>query len=118
MCILYVEDNDLVRNTIRETLELEGWTVEACADGWAGLKSIEGGEHYDLLLLDNHLPLVDGLELARRARQSEQHAKTPIVMISAGNIKGEARLAGVNEFLRKPEDIHLIVETVRRLLHA
>lgn len=94
------------------------WKVEACADGWAGLKSIEGREHYDLLLLDNDLPLVDGLELARRARQSEQHAKTPIVMISAGNIKGEARLAGVNEFLRKPEDTHLIVDTVRRLLHA
>jgi DNA-binding response OmpR family regulator len=40
MRILYVEDNDLIRNTIRETLELEGWKVEACADGWASLKKI------------------------------------------------------------------------------
>ncbi len=118
MHILYVEDNYLVRNTIRETLELEGWTVEACADGWAGLKKIESGEHYDLILLDNDLPLIDGLELARRARQSQQHASTPIVMVSAGNIKGEARLAGINEFLGKPEDTHLIVDTIRRLLHA
>lgn len=84
----------------------------------AELKKIESGEHYDLILLDNDLPLIDGLELARRARQSQQQASTPIVMVSAGNIKGEVRLAGINEFLRKPEDTHLIVDTVRRLLHA
>jgi len=66
--ILYVEDNELVRRAVEETLDLEGWAVKACVDGMAALKRIESKEHFDLLLLDNELPGVSGVELVRRAR--------------------------------------------------
>ncbi|HEX8130164.1 MAG TPA: response regulator [Pyrinomonadaceae bacterium] len=114
--ILLVEDTQMVADALRETLELEGWYVETCADGRAALARIEGGAHYDLLLLDNELPYMGGLELARRARRLEQRKQTPIIIISATECGQAARRAGADAFIRKPEGIGKIVETVARLL--
>ncbi|HEX8128278.1 MAG TPA: response regulator [Pyrinomonadaceae bacterium] len=114
--ILLVEDTQIVADAIRETLELEGWHVETCADGRAALSKIESGAHYDLLLLDNELPRMGGLELARRARRLKHLKQTPIIMISATECGSAARRAGADAFIRKPEGIGKIVETVARLL--
>jgi CheY-like chemotaxis protein len=114
--ILYVEDNPLVSGAVKGALEQEGWRVELCADGTAALEKIEGTEEYDLILLDYELPGLDGLELTRRARRLRHRLGTPVVMLSAGDLLVESRRAGVNEFLRKPEDIPRLADTVRRLL--
>ncbi|MDX6272025.1 MAG: hypothetical protein QOD28_3248 [Acidobacteriota bacterium] len=114
--ILLVEDTEIVADAVRETLEAEGWHVETCADGLAALRLIESGAHYDLLLLDNELPNVGGLELTRTARGLDHRKQTPIVMISASECGRAARRAGADAFIRKPEGIGLIVETVARLL--
>jgi CheY-like chemotaxis protein len=114
--ILLVEDTQIVADAVRETLEAEGWQVETCADGLAALTKIESGAHYDLLLLDNELPNMSGLELARRARGLDHRKQTPIIMISATECGSAARRAGADAFIRKPEGIGLIVETVARLL--
>ncbi len=114
--ILFVEDVELVADVIRELLELEGWQVETCADGLAGLAKIESGAHYDLLLLDNELPHVDGLELIRRARRLVHRKRTPIIMISATECGRDARRAGADAFIRKPEGIGRMVEIVAGLI--
>ena len=116
--ILYVEDFPPVRSIIRETLELEGWRVEVCEEGTSARREIEGGIHYDLLLLDEDLPGANGIELVRRARSLVHRRHTPIVMLSASDRQREARQAGANAFLKKPEGLLLIVETVRQLLTA
>jgi CheY-like chemotaxis protein len=66
--ILLVEDNKMALSVMRETLEPEGWRVDACEDSYAALLMIESGRRYDLLMLDNDLPGVSGHELIRRAR--------------------------------------------------
>jgi two-component system chemotaxis response regulator CheY len=116
LTILYVEDNKLVSDAVRETLEGEGWRVEMCADGYVALLLIKSARRYDLLLLDNELPNVSGLELARRARELSHRKATPIIMLSASEGVRDAFLAGADTFLRKPQDIGKIVETVARLL--
>jgi two-component system chemotaxis response regulator CheY len=117
--ILYVEDNELVLHGVKDTLELEdGWRVDACTDGAAALAKLESSAHYDLLLFDNELPGVDGLTLIRRARELPHRRHTPIAMLSASRIEAEARRAGADEFLRKPDDIMNITEHVRRLLNV
>ncbi len=116
--ILCVEDNELVLQSLKDALELEeGWRVDACADGTTALSKIESDEHYDLLLIDNELPGVDGLTLIRRARDLPHRQQIPIAMLSASGIETDARRAGADEFLRKPEAITIIVEHVRRLLN-
>jgi CheY-like chemotaxis protein len=114
--ILYVEDNKLVAEAVRDLLEGEGWSVESCSDGNAALNRLAGGIAYDLLLLDNDLPGVSGLELARYARNLHPYRTTPIIMLSAGDHERDARRAGADEFLLKPEGVSRLVEVVGRLL--
>ncbi|HEX8128899.1 MAG TPA: response regulator [Pyrinomonadaceae bacterium] len=114
--ILLVEDSKFVSDAVRETLEAEGWWVETCADGCVAALLIASEAHFDLLLLDNELPHVTGLELTQRARGLAHRKRTPIIMLSASECRGDARRAGANEFLRKPQDIGKIVETIARLL--
>jgi CheY-like chemotaxis protein len=116
LTILYVEDNQFVAEAVKETLEGEGWRVESCADGYVALLLIKSERHYDLLLLDNELPNVNGLELTRRARELPHRKQTPIIMLSASEGVRDAFLAGANMFLRKPQDISKVVETIKRLL--
>lgn len=114
--ILYVEDSKYVADAVKDTLELEGWRVEMCADGYVAWLLIKSARRYDLILLDNELPNVSGLELTRRARELPHRKQTPIIMLSASEGVRDALLAGADVFLRKPQDIGKIVETVARLL--
>lgn len=116
--ILLIEDNKLVLNVVRDTLALEGMEAEACEDGVTALRKLEGDDQYDLIITDNDLPGVSGLELIRHARRLPHRQHTSIIMLSSGLWQVEARRAGADAFLRKPEDIGAVVETVRRLLHT
>jgi two-component system, chemotaxis family, chemotaxis protein CheY len=115
LTILYVEDHRLVADAVRDTLEAEGWRVVACVDGAAALTKIASGAHYDLLLTDNHLPHVDGLELVRYVRRLKHYSELPIIMFSAVDCRAEAEAAGVDVFLRKPDDIARLVPVIKSL---
>jgi CheY-like chemotaxis protein len=116
--ILFAEDNRVVADAIRDTLEFEGWRVRACLDGAEALGMIEGGERFDLLLLDEDLPGVSGLELTRRARSLPHRSETPVIIISATDRHAASREAGADEFLKKPQDILALVPTITRLLNV
>jgi two-component system chemotaxis response regulator CheY len=115
LTILYAEDNRFVAEAVRDLLEGEGWRVVLCPDGNSAMNRIAGGVRYDLLLFDNDLPGVSGLELARYARSLPAYRGTPIIMLSADESEREARGAGADLFLRKPDDIDALVGAVRRL---
>ncbi|MDT7809205.1 MAG: hypothetical protein QOJ70_3018, partial [Acidobacteriota bacterium] len=114
--ILHVEDDDIVAGLVEEMLKDEGWRVATLTDGAAALREIEGGAHYDLMIIDNCLPGVSGLELVYRARALEHRQQVPVIMLSASDIERDARRAGASIFLRKPEDVPVLAETVARLL--
>ncbi len=116
--VLHVEDNKVVADAVRETLETAGWEVETYADGAVGLTKIAGQTHYDLLLLDYDLPNVSGIELVRRARSVVHRQNTPIIVLAAALGEAEAREAGANKFLHKPEDIRTLVATISGLLSS
>jgi two-component system chemotaxis response regulator CheY len=114
--ILLVEDSDVVLRVVKKTLELEGWRVEVYEDGDQALRGLEGEERYDLIIADDDLPGVSGLELIRRARTLTHRRETPIIMFSSGPHRGEALGAGADEFLQKLEGIYAVRETVALLL--
>lgn len=113
--ILHVEDNQLVAAAIKSTLEAEGWYVESYDNGTTALRKLSGDAAYDLLLLDNHLPGVSGIELTQIARKLPHRRRMPIIMLSAIDCETDAWRAGVDAFLRKPEDVLSITETIARL---
>jgi CheY-like chemotaxis protein/tetratricopeptide (TPR) repeat protein len=114
--ILHVEDDRQVADVLRDTLEDEGWRVETCPDGLTAMRRLAGDTHYDLLLFDQGLPGASGLELVRAARRLPHRRRTPIVMLSAHDCEAEAWRAGVDAFLRKPEDIRSVTTMIARLL--
>jgi len=114
--ILHAEDDALVASAVREALRGEGWRVSTYADGPSALVEIEGPEHYDLLIIDKQLPGADGLELVERARELPHRQHVPVIVLSASDLEREARRAGASAFLRKPEDMPALAETIARLL--
>ncbi len=114
--ILHVEDNQMVAEVVKDTLESAGYKTEVCTTGEDALNKFESGAGYDLLLLDNGLPGVSGIELVRRARQLAHLQQAPIVMLSADDCETVARCAGVDAFLHKTKDITKLVETISHLV--
>jgi len=114
--ILYAEDFPPVKLSVKATLELEGWRVEDCDDGFTALSRLESREPFDLILLDDDLPGLSGVELAAHARALGHRRHTPIIMLSATERRSDAHVAGVDIFLKKPEDMSSLVETIKQLL--
>ena len=116
LTILYAEDHKIVADAVKETLELEGFRVVLCSDGAVTLQRLSSNARYDLFIVDNHLPNVNGIELIRHTRQLPHRQAIPIIMLSATDSHGEAYQAGVNLFLKKPEGVKSLVESVNRLI--
>lgn len=114
--VLHVEDNKQVVRSIADTLASEKFDVHSCANGTSALKILTSGARYDVIIVDNNLPGLSGLELVRRARNMARWRSTPIIMLSGDDCEKEAWRVHVDEFLRKPEDIEKISSTITRLL--
>ena len=114
--ILYAEQEPLVADAVRETLEAEGWRVEVCARGDEALRRLKNGGRFDLLILDFLLPGLDGLELARRARALPRAARAPIIMFTDSEVERDARRAGVDAYLRKPRGVYSLARTAALLV--
>ena len=114
--ILYAEDDELVAEFIGEAMGEEGWRVNTFKDGLEALREVEGEAHYDLMVIDHFLPGVSGVEIVARARELEHRQQVPIIVLSAADVERDARRAGASAFLRKPDDVPLLAETVARLL--
>jgi CheY-like chemotaxis protein/tetratricopeptide (TPR) repeat protein len=116
LSILHVEDYKTVADAVKEVLEDEGWTVETCKEGAAARRLLESDAHFDVLIFDNKLPDANGFELIGQTRLIPHRQQTPIIMLSACDVETEARRAGANAFLKKPNDMVRIPETIARLL--
>lgn len=114
--ILHVEDNKAVARLIQDTLGDEGMHVDSCLSGTAALEIIKSDAPYDLIIVDNDLPGLSGLELVLRIRSTAHRRNIPVIMLSGDDCAAEAWRAGVNDFLRKPEAVHQISSTIKRLL--
>ena len=117
--ILYVENNERLQELVRDVLEFAGWYVKPTPDSvvsWATLDCTK--EHFDLLLLDHEVRGINGLELVRRVRRMPHRKGIPIILISLEDLEAEAREAGADAFLRKPNNLIELLDTIRRLLPA
>jgi two-component system cell cycle response regulator CpdR len=72
--ILITEDEDALRMFVARALRMDGHETSEAADGAAGLERL-GEEHFDLLLSDIRMPVMDGIELAHRAKADHPDLK-------------------------------------------
>lgn len=114
--ILIVDDEKSIRNTLREILEYEKYTVDEAEDGEKGLLLIKENE-YDVVLCDIKMPKLDGIEVLEKAHALGRD--TQFIMISAhGSIETavEATKKGAYDFIQKPPDLNRLLLTVRNAL--
>lgn len=117
--LLIVEDDDTIRETIREALFVEGFDVTACGDGQAAYTMIEQQrqEPFSLIVLDLMLPGMSGLDLCRKLRAAGD--QTPILIVSARDHETDRVLGlevGADDYLGKPFGMRELVARTRALL--
>jgi CheY-like chemotaxis protein len=116
--ILLAEDNDVSQVVASAILEQKGYVVEIVSNGARAVERVAEAP-FDCVLMDFHMPVMDGIEATRRIRTWErEHNRPPVPIValtaSAMNEDREKCLAaGMNHFLYKPfvaEDLYAVVE--------
>jgi CheY-like chemotaxis protein len=117
--IIIADDEEYIRSHIAKKLEGMGLTVLQAGTGEEVLNLAEG--HPDMIVMDVRMPILDGLETARRLKSSADHSGIPIVLLSALAPRDEIRTApgaGADEYVMKPITFSRLMESIRRYLGA
>jgi PAS domain S-box-containing protein len=115
--ILLVEDNEMNRLVATMVLNNYGALVTEVIDGWEAVKAVKQ-DHYDLVLMDVQMPVMDGYKATRLIRQHGYH-QLPVVALTANAIKGEyekCRKAGMNGYISKPFEEDELIRTLADML--
>ncbi|MEV4196218.1 two-component system response regulator CseB [Streptomyces toxytricini] len=113
--VLFVEDDDVIREATTLALERDGFTVTAMPDGLSGLESFRA-RRPDIALLDVMVPGMDGVSLCRRIRDE---STVPVIMLSARADSIDVVLgleAGADDYVTKPFDGAVLVARIRAVL--
>ncbi|HEX8635369.1 MAG TPA: response regulator [Pyrinomonadaceae bacterium] len=122
--ILYVESNTTLRLFMTDMFDLAGWHAHRAFDVSSAESLLRSTQRFSLLLTADELPPLSmlpassGLQLITLARSLPHRKEMPILFFSIEDREREAKVAGANEFLRKPHDLFLMVDTIRKLLAA
>ena len=115
MRVLVVEDEVRLAATLQDLLELNGYTVDVCHDGEAGLDNALTSI-YDVILLDVMLPKRNGYEIVHALRKEGD--KTPVLMLTA-RTEVEDRINGLDSgadyYLTKPFDSNELLACIRAI---
>jgi tetratricopeptide (TPR) repeat protein len=114
--ILHVEEQKPVADQVGDLLKAENWKVDWCTDVDTALRMLTGDDHYDVLLIGNTLSDLSAFELAERARKITHRRRTPMIMMSPNDFEKYAWRAGMDAFLKQPQQMNELTNTVNRLL--
>ena len=118
MRVLLIEDDELVRTSLSDTLTEEGFDVDSLANAEDALVLLGAGQVPDVLVTDVHLgPGLDGIDLADVARV--KHPDVGVVFISGESSDAQGHRPGAHErFLRKPFSSFRLTEVIRDTLKS
>ncbi|OLR89936.1 response regulator transcription factor [Actinokineospora bangkokensis] len=117
MRILVVDDDRAVRESLRRSLQFNGYQVELASDGQQALEAVLGADRPDAMVLDVMMPRLDGLEVCRRLRGVGDDL--PILVLTARDLVSDrvAGLdAGADDYLPKPFALEELLARLRALL--
>ena len=117
--VLVVDDNAAAREVLEEQLRIVGAEIEQVASGTEAIDAVkraDAGRPFDVILLDWRMPVLDGVETARRICTDSSLKSVPaIIMVTAfgrEEVRSEAERAGVNGFLIKPINQSMLIDAL------
>jgi DNA-binding response OmpR family regulator len=121
--ILYIEDNEDYIDFVKRALKKvdSNITISTATDGKTALSTVSNASsnvNYKLILLDIHLPGINGIELVQKLREQKALAYTPIIMLSTSDNPKDIEACyqrGANAYLVKPVGIQPLVNTLKSI---
>ena len=120
--ILVAEDNPVNQTVVSRMLERAGHAVSMAGNGQTAVEMYSSGE-FDLILMDVHMPVLDGFEATARIRAMERASgiHIPVIALTASAMNGDREhclLAGMDGYLSKPVSWDLMLETIAQFTGA
>lgn len=119
--ILVVEDNDMNMQLVEFLLEEGGYRIVKATSGEEALAITRDGPGRapDLILMDIHLPGMDGLSVVRAIKADERTARIPILALTAHAMRGDKDRfleAGCDGYISKPIDVKTFIASIERYM--
>ena len=102
-------------------LEEGGYSIVKAASGEEALTIARGGDPVDLILMDIHLPGIDGLSVVREMKAEPRTSAVPILALTAHAMRGDRDRfleAGCDGYISKPIDVKTFLSSIRTYLRA
>jgi len=116
--LLVIEDEEILRELLRDVLERTGFKVVVAADGKEGLEKIYS-EHPDLILLDCQMPKMDGYEVLQNLRKDPMMINKPVIMLTVKSSETD-QLKGINlgvdDYMTKPFNQQILIAKIKTIL--
>ena len=113
--ILVVEDDKDIQDVLRIIFSSFGYKVDCLANG-ASLLEMKS-DWPDAIVLDKQLPGLNGVEVCRALKSRDESQHIPVIMISAASgVEHAAKIAGADDFIEKPFNMHVILKKIASLL--
>jgi CheY-like chemotaxis protein len=119
--VLVVEDNEMNMQLVEYLLEEGGYQIVKAASGEDALAIARGGEPVDLILMDIHLPGIDGLSVIREMKSDPKTGAIPILALTAHAMRGDKDRfleAGCDGYISKPIDVKTFLTSIRSYLRG
>jgi two-component system cell cycle response regulator DivK len=120
--ILVVEDNDMNMQLVEYLLEEGGYDIVKATSGEEALSITSNDDNlatFDLILMDIHLPGMDGLSVVRRMKSNDRTARIPILALTAHAMRGDKDRfleAGCDGYISKPIDVKTFISSIEQYL--
>lgn len=117
--ILVVDDEEVIRESFRELLSMQGYVATIAGNGIEGLEQLEKGS-FDLVIVDINMPKLDGIDFCREAIRKHPYLKDKFLFIT-GDLYGEIEALSMfikhdTKVMKKPLSKNELLESVRAIL--
>lgn len=110
--ILVIDDDEAIREVLKMSLEMEGYTVMTATNGKDALEVLSKSPNQGLILLDLMMPVMNGWEFVEEFQKVEKYSKIPIILISAYSERAK-NIPLIKEVFSKPMNFNTLLDKVK-----
>ncbi|MDT0593480.1 PAS domain-containing hybrid sensor histidine kinase/response regulator [Glaciecola petra] len=121
LSVLVVDDSDINREIVIEMLAGHGITCSEALDGYQAVKMTNNDNVFDVVLMDKHMPNMNGLDATYQIRENMSLKKQPVIIgLTADTFDSDNDTwfeNGLNELVTKPFNLSILIKTIKRCLN-